>query len=291
MQTKILFMKIIPTLLLTILFSFSMLANVTPSDKEALVKLYEATNGKQWNTKWDLSLPVSTWYGVKLQDDKVISIRLVDNNLVGEIPNEIVNLTGLQELDLHKNKISGMIPVFIGKLKEMKVLNLSFNKLSGSIPTSVCDMANLKDLELYMNALTGELPMQIGALKQLEILSLFNNEIAGEIPNSLYDVKTMKVLLLNSNKLVGALSRDVENMTALENLSLFDNKMDGQVPFELENLNNLKEMNISYNRFKGLVSKDLAVLDTLNMTMLNEQGMIVLLDVATNRNSAIVSED
>jgi hypothetical protein len=67
--------------------------------------------------------------------------------------------------------------------------------------------------------------------------------------------------------------------------------MDGQVPFELENLNNLKEMNISYNKFKGLVSKNLAVLDTLNMTMLNEQGITVLLDVTTNRNSAIVSED
>jgi hypothetical protein len=80
-------------------------------------------------------------------------------------------------------------------------------------------------------------------------------------------------------------------MTALENLSLFDNKMIGQVPFELENLNNLKEMNISYNKFNGLVSKDLAVLDTLNMTMLNEQGITVLLSVSTDRNSAIVSED
>jgi hypothetical protein len=39
------------------------------------------------------------------------------------------------------------------------------------------------------------------------------------------------------------------------------------------------------------VSKDLAVLDTLNMTMLNEQGITVLLNVSMDRNSAIVSED
>jgi hypothetical protein len=36
--------------------------------------------------------PVSTWYGIKLEDDKIVSINLSDNNLVGEIPNEIVAL-------------------------------------------------------------------------------------------------------------------------------------------------------------------------------------------------------
>jgi hypothetical protein len=55
----------------------------------------------------------------------------------------------------------------------------------------------------------------------------------------------------------------------LENLSLFENQMEGQVPFDLEN--NLKEMNISYNKFSGLISRKLAVLDTLNMTMLNDK--------------------
>jgi hypothetical protein len=42
-------------------------------------------------------------------------------------------------------------------------------------------------------------------------------------------------------------------------------------------------MNISYNKFSGLISRKLAVLDTLNMTMLNE-GM-VLLNVAMDIES------
>jgi hypothetical protein len=41
--------------------------------------------------------------------------------------------------------------------------------------------------------------------------------------------------------------------------------------YDLEKLNNLKEMNISYNKFSGLISRKLAVLDTLNMTMLNDK--------------------
>ena len=120
---------------------------------------------------------------------------------------------------------------------------------------------------------------------------LFNNEIVGQIPTSLYEIKTLKTLLLNSNKLSGGLSSEVVNMTSLENLSLFDNKMIGQIPFELEKLDKLKEMNISYNMFNGLTSRNLAVLDTLNMTMINDKGVAVLLEVNTGKNTAIASED
>ena len=125
----------------------------------------------------------------------------------------------------------------------------------------------------------------------MHLLVEFKNEIVGEIPNSLYNIKTVKTLLLNSNKLVGRLSRDIANMTSLENFSLFDNNMIGQVPFELEKLGNLKEMNISYNKFNGLVSRDLAVLDVMNMKMINEEGFAVSLNVLGGRNSAIVFED
>jgi Leucine-rich repeat (LRR) protein len=284
-------MKKISTLFLTLLFSFSMLANVSQSEKNALVKFYQSTNGKQWKVQWDLSSPVSTWYGVKVQDEKVIAVHLADNNLVGEIPTDIVNLVNLQELDLHRNQISGTIPSAIGKLKDMKVLNLSFNKLTGSIPSSVCELSNLKDLELYMNRFSGELPSKIGDLKQLEILSLYNNDIYGEIPTSLYTLKSLKILLLNSNKFSGKLNPLVATLSNLESISLFDNNFMGQVPFELEKLKNLKEMNISFNMFSGLVSKDLVQLDAMNMKMINEEGIAVLLKVAMDRNSAIVSED
>jgi hypothetical protein len=73
----------------------------------------------------------------------------------------------------------------------------------------------------------------------------------------------------------------------LENLSLFENQMEGQVP-DLEKLNNLKE-NISYNKFSGLISRKLAVLDALNMTMLNDKGMAVL-NVAMDIERPLVSE-
>jgi hypothetical protein len=101
----------------------------------------------------------------------------------------------------------------------------------------------------------------------------------------------LKIVLLNSNKLSGKLSADVSKLSKLENLSLFENNLDGQVPFDLEKLNNLKEMNISYNMFSGLVSRKLAVLDTLNMTMVNDKGVAVLMDIKMDNTRPLVSED
>jgi hypothetical protein len=43
--------------------------------------------------------------------------------------------------------------------------------------------------------------------------------------------------------------------------------------------------------FSGLVSKNLAQLDTLNMTMINNEGFAVALQVKADKNSALANED
>ena len=130
-------MKNLYTLLLIILFSFGMKADVSIAEKNALIKLYDVTNGANWTSKWDLNAPVTSWYGVTIQDDKVVSLNLANNNLVGVLPAEISNLVNLKKLNLYKNAISGNIPSSIGEMKSLEILNLSFNKLSGAIPASI----------------------------------------------------------------------------------------------------------------------------------------------------------
>lgn len=95
-------MKNISTLILSFVATATMMANISNAEKEALVKLYNTTNGSHWTKKWDLKSPVSTWYGVKLHNDKVIALNLSNNNLVGDLPADISNLVYLQELILFK---------------------------------------------------------------------------------------------------------------------------------------------------------------------------------------------
>lgn len=83
---------------------------------------------------------------------------------------------------LKKNSFSGNIPIEIGQLKYIQVLDLSCNKFSGSIPDQLSDLTKLEKLDLSANNLTGEIP---ASLKQLNFLSSFNvanNSLHGPVP-------------------------------------------------------------------------------------------------------------
>ena len=170
-------MKIIFTYVALLFISASVFAEISSTEKNALVKLNKATKGSQWTNKWDLKSPVSGWYGVEIKNDKVVSINLMNNNLVGVLPNEMGDLTSLETLNLFRNDISGVLPASIGNLKKLTNLNIAFNKISGQLPENIGNASQLKSIELHMNRLTGVLPVNLGNLSNLETLSLFNNEI------------------------------------------------------------------------------------------------------------------
>ena len=127
-------MKTLKITLLFCLISVLSFAEVSQTQKAALVDLYTATNGDSWNHSWNLEQPVSKWYGLTIEDDNVVAIDLSFNNLNGNLPESISNLTHL------------------------KVLNLSFNKLEGELPTTLVNMVSLTELKLFSNQFNGAIP-------------------------------------------------------------------------------------------------------------------------------------
>ena len=68
------------------------------TDREALVALYNATNGENWplNEKWLSDAPIGEWQGVTTNDDgHVAGLKLFRNGLSGEIPAELGSLSNL----------------------------------------------------------------------------------------------------------------------------------------------------------------------------------------------------
>ena len=118
-------------------------------DSSALTALYFSTNGDNWEKKdnWLSSQPLSKWYGVRTDDNGcVVSLDLANNNLSGEISDELGNLTNLEGLDLFGNNLSGEIPDRLGNLTNLNGLDLSYNNLSGCLSDdliSFCDVAFL----------------------------------------------------------------------------------------------------------------------------------------------------
>lgn len=275
-------MKINKLLIALLLVSCSVFASISDKEKRALITFNQSTNGDQWTTKWNLSQPVETWYGVTIKNNKVVSIELASNNLEGSIPNAISDLQHLVTFNVFKNRLNGEIPAGIFSLEHLKNLNLSFNAFSGKLPNTIGNAKSLVNLEVFMNQLSGQLPESIGNLKNLEVLSMFNNMLNGELPQGLFKLNNLKELLLNSNSFSGELHENIANLSKLENLSLFDNQFKGTIP-SLENLTNLTALNLSLNSFIDFTDASLVDLDKFKLQMYknNKKEKVLLGDKET----------
>ncbi|RFN57930.1 leucine-rich repeat domain-containing protein [Marixanthomonas ophiurae] len=186
--------------LLFLAFCTTLFAQVSTQEKQALIDFYNATNGEQWNSTWELNQPVSEWQGVTLENDKVIGITLLFNNLEGTIPSSIENLTSLETLELSFNKISGELPTTMGNLSNLKVLAFNGNHLTGTIPSTIGNLTQLKQLHLSSNNITGNIPVTIKNLKALEIFNVFDNQLTGVLPTDLAQNNNLKELMVAENK-------------------------------------------------------------------------------------------
>ena len=189
------------------------------SEREALVALYNATGGADWERKqnWLSDAPIHLWYGVIATDatGRVTRLHLDSNGLTGQLPAELDNLTSLVSLQLHSNNLTGPIPAEVGSLTKLRSLGLSHNNLTGPIPAELGNATSLDVLGLHMNSLTGPLPGTLGNLTKLSALYLHGNDLAGPIPAELGKLTNLRWLWLHDNSLGGPLPH---SLTMLENL-------------------------------------------------------------------------
>ena len=143
-------------------------------------------------------------------------LRLYHNDLEGNIPNELGNLSNLKFLYLYNNNNAG--------------------QLSGPIPETLGNLANLEHLYLHGNLLEGVIPTSLGQLSKLEILSLNNNQLTGAIPKKLGDLNNLTHLYLNNNQLTGAIPSELGRLTKLIALRLSDTELSGPIPLNFTNL-------------------------------------------------------
>ena len=128
----------------------------TASDRAALVALFDNTGGStSWlrTDNWG-SESLDDWYGVTVENGRVTRLELARNNL------------------------RGRIPVDLGDLDQLKVLDLSENVLSGPLPDIFASMTSLTELLLGGNpALSGELPVASLMPLPLTSVSVWSTEV------------------------------------------------------------------------------------------------------------------
>ncbi|KAJ6924605.1 receptor-like protein 15 isoform X3 [Populus alba x Populus x berolinensis] len=90
------------------------------------------------------------------------------NNLTGEIPPEIGNLSMIKELNLSHNSLTGPIPPTFSNLKEIESLDLSYNKLDGEIPPRLIELFSLEVFSVAHNNLSGKIPTRVAQFATFE---------------------------------------------------------------------------------------------------------------------------
>ena len=264
-----------------------LLRDAPVSERDALVALYNATDGANWdnNINWLSDRPLDEWYGVTTDDDgRVTVLELVANELSGEIPIELGNLASLERLNLSNegsasNRLSGEIPSELGNLSELTWLGLGGNQFRGEIPAELGNLSKLTVLRLDNNRLSGDIPSELGKLGELEILYFYQNRLSGEIPAELGNLTKLTLLHLASNQLGGEIPSELGKLTNLDTLALTSNRLSGEIPIELGELPGLENLWLGYNSgLSGPLPGSFTGLNHLNSLQLENTELCVPTD-------------
>ena len=244
-------------------------------DSLALVSLYHTTHGDYWkdNSNW-LDSPLfplfqpgegdaTSWYGIKVTHSGVREMDLRHNQLTGWMPPEIGDLSNLKGFDLYSNRLTGSIPEKIGNLNNLLWLNLSANRLTGSIPGKIGDLNDLQYLDLARNQFIGKLPAEIGNLGDVKYLYIAGNRLTGSIPAGLGNLNQLERLVLSNNQFSGSIPPEMGQLSKLQDLNLGRNQLTGNLPAEIGNLNSLQSLILADNRLTGSIPAEISNLSNL----------------------------
>jgi Leucine-rich repeat (LRR) protein len=128
------------------------------------------------------------------------------NNRLAAVPEAVLRLHGLRELDLEGNGITSL-PASIGSLRHLESLHLAHNQIT-ALPEEITQLQQLRFLVLNNNDLA-VLPPSIGSLGNLAQLSVQINRLTS-LPPSLLDLPPPCMVYLEHNPLGAQVVADLQ---------------------------------------------------------------------------------
>jgi len=256
-------------------FSTQLAGGIPPLQRDALVALYNSTNGASWTSSanWLSGDPCTQdWYGItcKPDDSSVQEINLANNNLSGTLPPELGDLEQLSILNLNWNELSGALPSELSSLQSLYLLDCSSNQLSGSLPSSLGSLTNLQYCYLNSNQFSGEIPPELGNLPNIISLSLYNNQLSGTIPLALCNLSSLMYLYLGDNPLSGTIPTEIGNLQNLRYLYLYSTQIEGAIPSTIGNLTLMRSLLLHNTELSGELPPELGNLSDLRYLYLQD---------------------
>ena len=130
-------------------------------DCSTLLTAQPTLEGSNGDLDWSSDTPITGWEGLRVSNttQRVTMLLLTDKGLDGAIPPILGRLQDLRRIDLDENDLTGPVPAELGSLRKLTHLYLHDNELSGAIPP------------------------ELGALRQLQVLYVENKQLHGTNPS------------------------------------------------------------------------------------------------------------
>lgn len=261
------------------------------TERWALAVFYFSTGGEAWRYNLKFMQPIDhcEWFdrfvdprGVIIRQgvtecrkseqypesgDKVTRIEISNNNLIGNVPNEIEFFqyldTWITPFNADLSTASSLDP-FLKLSGSVTHLELQYCKISGAIPDSIGSLSSLSFLGLGNNLLTGTIPANFFALTDLVVLGLDDNLLESEIANFAKFTKMQK-MYIEDNLISGQITEEMitSGWQEMVDLDASVNRLDGPLPSNLFEMESLEVIDLHGNDFVGQIPEVGAVHENL----------------------------
>ena len=205
-------------------------------DRAILSAFYSASAGPVWkkSDNWLTENSVCMWHGVTC------------NKKTGRV----------EELTLRYNNLTGELPAVVGELSALKRLDLDGNNLFGDVPGAINNLVNLTYLGLAKNAFTGYFP-SLNRLTKLRVFNVNDNDFEGR-PPFILRVAPVYNIDVSNNKFVGDLDFLPKNNRTLYYFKGSKNQFGPVLPARIAAMENLRIFELAENNFSGKINRSVA---------------------------------
>ena len=200
---------------------------------------------------------------------------------------DFAGLTGLIDLDLGANLLTGLpADVFVG-LEALEVLRIAVNQITNLPKNVFSGLPSLQHLSLGGNKLSA-LPAEIFTdLSNLETLQLYNNRLS-DLPKHVFsDLSALQELDLGGNPLVAVTADTFSGLSALQILRLSDTRIESLPTGIFSDLSALRELHLSGNALRSLEPDVFSALGQLEFLRLRNNRLSELPDGLFSGLSAV----
>nr|KJB22512.1 hypothetical protein B456_004G051800 [Gossypium raimondii] len=202
---------------------------------------------------------------LRLSNNHLKFLYLDGNNFDGNIPSIdilTIPLYSLKYVDLSNNNLSGELPRWIWNVSNLNALAVSNNQLKGLITMEL--IGTLSALSVFLlkaNYFIKKILIEICKLYSLSIIDLSQNKLSGSIPSCWshltlkpnYEKSSTKTYKVDYTTKRASYTYKGNILEYKSGIDLSCNRLTGEIPTKIGNLSEIRSLNVSHNNLAGQI--------------------------------------